>query len=295
MIGFVIGPVLGGLVNFIVSAVVAAGKDAETAAGKADTATSAANTAAKKAEDAAATATTAAGTANTAAGNASAAAATAANAAKAAQEVADTVQTKLDNGELTGPKGDPGTKGDPGEKGEPGEKGDKGDKGDPGSDASVTKENVVAALGYTPEALPDTWTLIEAVTLTEAAKFSRNAKPDGTAYKLKRLHLVVESPAGVSAKMGGAYYIYLQDNTVVYCWEDNLIQTVENRQAILLAEINRDVLTVCNEWRVKQELWNTYTLKWTYGIVAEGTWIKSFAIDAALPVGTKIKIYGVEA
>ena len=32
-------------------------------------------------------------------------------------------------------------------------KGDKGDKGDPGSDANVTKDNVVAALGYTPEAV----------------------------------------------------------------------------------------------------------------------------------------------
>lgn len=32
-------------------------------------------------------------------------------------------------------------------------RGAKGDKGDPGSDANVTKDNVVAALGYTPEAV----------------------------------------------------------------------------------------------------------------------------------------------
>lgn len=32
-------------------------------------------------------------------------------------------------------------------------RGEKGDKGDPGSDANVTKDNVVAALGYTPEAV----------------------------------------------------------------------------------------------------------------------------------------------
>lgn len=46
--------------------------------------------------------------------------------------------------------GAPGAKGDPGEKGDPGAKGDPGEKGDPGSDASVTKQNITNALGYTP-------------------------------------------------------------------------------------------------------------------------------------------------
>lgn len=64
-----------------------------------------------------------------------------------------------------GPQGEKGEKGDPGIQGSQGEKGDKGDtgaqgpqgeKGDPGeqgpagTDASVTKANVVNALGYTP-------------------------------------------------------------------------------------------------------------------------------------------------
>ena len=161
----------------------------------------------------------------------------------------------------------------------------------------VTKDAVVSALGYEPGAVPDMWTLIETITLTEATKtVSRTAKPDGTAYKLKRLHIVVESPSGVSTKIGGEYYVYCKDGTAVYCWEDNLIQTAEGRQAILLAEINRDTLTVCNEWRVKQTLWNTYTLKWTYGIVTEGTWMHSISINGAsnLPAGTKITIYGVD-
>lgn len=166
-----------------------------------------------------------------------------------------------------------------------------------GSDATVTRDTVVSALGYTPEAQPDTWTLIETITLTEATKtVSRTAKPDGTAYKLKRLHIIVESPSGVSTKLGGEYYLYCKDGTAVYCWEDNLIQTAEGRQAILLAEINRDTLTVCNEWRVRQSLWNTYTLKWTYGIITEGTWMHSISINGAsnLPAGTKITIYGVD-
>ncbi len=164
-----------------------------------------------------------------------------------------------------------------------------------GSDASVTRDNVVSALGYTPEKQPDTWTFIETTTLTEETTwFNRTAKPDGTAYKLKRLHIIVESPSGITTKVGGAYYVYCKDGTAVYAWEDNLIQTTEGRQAILLAEINRDTLTVANEWRVKQELWNTSTLKWTYGIITEGTWMHSFSINAKLPVGTKITIYGVE-
>ena len=64
-----------------------------------------------------------------------------------------------------GPKGDTGEQGPQGIQGEKGEKGDKGDKGDTGaqgpqgiqgpqgpagSDADVTRQNIEAALGYTP-------------------------------------------------------------------------------------------------------------------------------------------------
>lgn len=51
------------------------------------------------------------------------------------------------------PEGRPGRDGKDGTDGAPGAKGDKGDpgpKGDPGSDASVTAENIEAALGYAP-------------------------------------------------------------------------------------------------------------------------------------------------
>lgn len=56
-------------------------------------------------------------------------------AAKSAQTVADIVQEKLDNGEFVGPAGKDGAN---------------GKDGAPGSDASVTAENIQAALGYTP-------------------------------------------------------------------------------------------------------------------------------------------------
>ena len=65
-------------------------------------------------------------------------------AAQSARKVADTVQAKLDNGDFVGPAGKDG------EKGQKGDIGETGPQGAPGSDASVTADNIQAALGYTP-------------------------------------------------------------------------------------------------------------------------------------------------
>lgn len=51
---------------------------------------------------------------------------------------------------IQGIQGEKGDKGDTGDKGEQGIQGVKGDTGPKGSDASVTKENISAALGFTP-------------------------------------------------------------------------------------------------------------------------------------------------
>lgn len=71
----------------------------------------------------------------------------ASDAAQSAREVADTVQAKLDNGDFIGPAGKDGKDG---EKGPKGDIGATGPQGAPGSDASVTADNIQAALGYTP-------------------------------------------------------------------------------------------------------------------------------------------------
>lgn len=68
-------------------------------------------------------------------------------AAQSAREVADTVQAKLDNGDFVGSAGKDGKDG---EKGPKGDTGATGPQGAPGSDASVTADNIQAALGYTP-------------------------------------------------------------------------------------------------------------------------------------------------
>lgn len=68
-------------------------------------------------------------------------------AAENAQTIADAVQAKLDNGDFVGPAGKDGKDGKQGPKGDTGAT---GPQGAPGSDASVTAENIKAALGYTP-------------------------------------------------------------------------------------------------------------------------------------------------
>lgn len=50
-------------------------------------------------------------------------------------------------------------------------RGEKGDKGDPGSDANVTKANVVAALGYTPEAVSAQVTTGSNITLADNTEY----------------------------------------------------------------------------------------------------------------------------
>ncbi len=149
-----------------------------------------------------------------------------------------------------GDKGDPGEKGDTGATGAQGEKGDKGDPGatgadgysptatvvksgttatitvtdkdgtttaevSDGSDATVTKDSVVSALGYTPEAVPGEYELIDTITLTEDT-----AAVTITDSIINRAHVIiqVESPSDtayttiscdVRDNNNGIYYWYL--------------------------------------------------------------------------------------
>lgn len=66
------------------------------------------------------------------------------------------------NGSDVGLKGEKGDKGDPGTPGAP---------GTPGSDASVTKANVVAALGYTPQAVSTQVTAGTEITLADNTEY----------------------------------------------------------------------------------------------------------------------------
>lgn len=89
-------------------------------------------TAEKRALNAAQDAVNAAGEARSGRAEALAAAKRADVAAGNAAGIADEVQRRLDEGELTGPKGDKGDKGDTGERGSQGEQGPQGERGPKG-------------------------------------------------------------------------------------------------------------------------------------------------------------------
>lgn len=130
---------------------------------------------------------------------------------------------KGDKGEqgIQGVKGDQGEQGEKGEKGDAGyspsatvsktgttttisvtdesgtttamvEDGAKGDKGDPGSDASVTKDNIVSALGYTPG--DDNYELLATYNITETAALSIT-EIDGVPLNFKKLKVFVNRVA----------------------------------------------------------------------------------------------------
>ncbi len=92
------------------------------------------------------------------------------------------------------PEGRPGRDGKDGTDGAPGVKGDKGDpgpKGDPGSDASVTAENIKAALGYAP--VKDVQVAGNSVLADGVANIKANAY-QGVSFN--SLHELVLFPAG---------------------------------------------------------------------------------------------------
>lgn len=92
------------------------------------------------------------------------------------------------------PEGRPGRNGTDGTDGAPGVKGDKGDpgpKGDPGSDASVTAENIKAALGYAP--VKDVQVAGNSVLADGVANIKANAY-QGVSFN--SLHELVLFPAG---------------------------------------------------------------------------------------------------
>ena len=91
-------------------------------------------------------------------------------------------------------------------------KGDKGDKGDPGSDANVTKDNVITALGYTPEAVSTQVTTGTNITLADNTEYRLTdvttltlTYPTGNFECWMRLTFSVSGDATVTLPTGTKY------------------------------------------------------------------------------------------
>ena len=137
------------------------------------------------------------------------------------------------NGSDVGLKGDKGDTGAPGADGKDGitptigangnwyldttdtgkpSRGEKGDKGDPGSDANVTKDNVVAALGYTPEAVSTQVTTGSNITLADNTEYRLTdvttlnlSYPTGNFECWMRLNFAASGNATVTLPTGTKY------------------------------------------------------------------------------------------
>lgn len=112
-----------------------------------------------------------------------------------------------------GPKGEPGAKGDQGEtgpQGPQGEMGPQGPAGPAGSDASVTKDNVVAALGYTPADAPGA--LICTITGS-----GTDASPYACDKTTTEIDAAIQAGKTVQAKLEGFYYPLVARTGVQSC------------------------------------------------------------------------------
>lgn len=112
-----------------------------------------------------------------------------------------------------GPKGEPGAKGDQGEtgpQGPQGETGPQGPAGPAGSDASVTKDNVVAALGYTPADAPGA--LICTITGS-----GTDASPYACDKTTAEIDAAIQAGKTVQAKLEGFYYPLVARTGVQSC------------------------------------------------------------------------------
>lgn len=162
-----------------------------------------------------------------------------------------------------GEKGDTGPQGPQGEKGDTGAQGAKGDKGDTGaagSDASVTENNIVAALGYTPlkisdiaaettETLPNYTNQLDAVGYqSDATLDMTGAAVSGTSFvsgfiPVKKGDVIrVKDPSASSFSTGLVFALY-KANKATGNNIGRYINTMQSNAAYGTVSISGNVLT----------------------------------------------------
>ena len=205
---------------------------------------------------------------------------------------------------LKGPKGDKGDtgaqgeqgiqgiqgiQGEKGDTGAAGAKGDKGEKGADGSDATVTKDNVVAALGYTPAAEEGKIELVKTLTLTEAAAISF------TGLSLKYCYVEIVLPASTSVNGGN---LTMEDS-----WGYSMPTWVSSSAAstyerIMIREVYARggyYMTTYTQYTGTGNSTNVQSYAYLFANqfkLAERP-LTSITYAATCPIGTTINVYGI--
>lgn len=248
--------------------------------------------------------------------------------------IAEEIKSDAENGlflGLTGPKGDIGEKGDPfryedftaeqlaelkGEKGDKGDKGDqgiqgeKGEKGDPGEIANIDQtynpesENAqsgkaVAEAVSSISSESKSWRIITDLTLTEESVVSITADTEGNDFRLKGFRIQMKIPATDSGVTP-----WLHCNNLAFC---QAYAVGANKIGLIyyLAELKGiwtcDTSTLANADANSNSLVNRSGF--IYGVRKESAEhsnkIRAIKLcggySGVLPIGTEIKVWGLDA
>ena len=180
-----------------------------------------------------------------------------------------------------------------------------------GSDAEVTKDNVVAALGYEPAEKEGNYELIETITLTEdTSSIVRTAEPDGTTYNFERCKVLFRTPF----KSSGFVNVFFEDTDDVNT-RRSYLRLNDSSASGRIAYSAAEAYKCCGTWKIRNHEYlvgystlnasNTCNIQETgpsfyemipvenketiqyLKIIGNASW--------SMPSGTKITIYGIRA
>ncbi len=170
-----------------------------------------------------------------------------------------------------------------------------GPQGEPGSDASVTKENVVSALGYTPADIPHQFHLIQETTVESDVSVIQL-----TDLNLKEIYVLFIQPSTGYAAINLDTTIYFSKavggSPSIYGWW-SIMGAAASQESMGYVQVRGRLLDAAFQQMQNYKMMQTNPRVLKY-IVEEGTTltgIRMTANAAKYPVGMVVRIYGVDA
>ncbi len=164
-----------------------------------------------------------------------------------------------------------------------------------GSDASVTKENVVSALGYTPADIPHQFCLIQEITTENSLKSIKL-----TNLSLTEIYVLFKQPASGYAAYNCNVNLYTSNNigtaSGIYGWW-SIAGSKTNQQSMGYAQIRGNLLDANYQQMDNYIMMQTNPRVLKY-IVDAGTVFTGININVdstTFPDGTIVAIYGADA